>query len=364
MGAESVYRELQRHLDHGPVPFPAAPSGADLRILERLFTPGEARIVLALSAIPEPFETIRKRIAVERDTLDDLAHRGLIHKFDGNYGKAPLAVGFYEGQVNRLTPELERDLLAYFDECFGAAITAQKTPQLRTVPIQRPLEDNRAIASYDDIRAAVHASPGPFGVMNCICRQGRDLTGSPCRQTAARENCLTIGPAAQTMVERGAARFISREAFLALLDEADREGLVLQPQNTRDPLFICLCCSCCCAVLVALRKLPRPADTCGSNYYADCEAERCQTCGVCGTRCPMEAIRFDDGPAGVVRERCIGCGLCVSTCEPGALRLIAKEKPAKPPRNTAHLYAQLYRERYGATATAQALLARLLGRPV
>jgi hypothetical protein len=44
-----VYRRLQRHLDELPVGYPATASGVELRILERLFTPEEAEVALALS---------------------------------------------------------------------------------------------------------------------------------------------------------------------------------------------------------------------------------------------------------------------------------------------------------------------------
>ena len=48
-----LYRKLQRHLDRMPVAFPPTESGVEIRILQRLFTPDEARMALCLSAIPE-----------------------------------------------------------------------------------------------------------------------------------------------------------------------------------------------------------------------------------------------------------------------------------------------------------------------
>ena len=55
MNKESdLYRRLQRHLDSMPIPFPATESGVELSLLKRLFSPREAEIALALSAVPEP----------------------------------------------------------------------------------------------------------------------------------------------------------------------------------------------------------------------------------------------------------------------------------------------------------------------
>jgi hypothetical protein len=54
-----------------PVAFPPAPSGVEIRILERLFTPEEAEMALELSAIPEPVATVHRRFG-SRLTLEEL----------------------------------------------------------------------------------------------------------------------------------------------------------------------------------------------------------------------------------------------------------------------------------------------------
>ena len=50
---KKIYKELQRHLDKQPVGYPATKSGAEIRILKRLFTPEEARLAMYLSYKPE-----------------------------------------------------------------------------------------------------------------------------------------------------------------------------------------------------------------------------------------------------------------------------------------------------------------------
>jgi Na+-translocating ferredoxin:NAD+ oxidoreductase subunit B len=368
---DDLYRRLQQHLDRMPVPYPATASGVDLRILKRLFTPEDARLTLCLSAIPEKLATIRRRVVPEMaadalaQTLDGMAERGLIQRWPTKggplYGKSVFVVGFYEAQVNRLTPELQRDVEQYWDEGFAAAIHSKQTPQLRTVPVNAPIPFERTIGRYDDVRTYIRASAGPFAVMNCICQQGKDLLGQPCGQTDDREHCLTLGPAAQSMVGRGAARYITQDEVLAFLDRADREGLVVEPQNTQQPLFICLCCGCCCGVLTTAKKMPRPAEFFATNYFAEVEADGCDACAVCGTRCQMDAIALDDGPAVVARERCIGCGLCVSSCPTGAITLRLKSDARIPPKDTGRLYTRLMRERFGALGVVATVGRRLLG---
>jgi electron transport complex protein RnfB len=357
MPDDAIYRELQQELDRMPVGFPATVSGVEIRILKQLFTPLEGRITLCLSMLLEPVSAIHRRLRDEMDreslveALERMAHRGLIRRETGRaeprYAKLPFVIGIFEGQVDRMSEKLARDLVEYFDEGLGQAIRPKATPQLRTVPVNQPIAVERPVAQYDDIRASVRNSEGPFAVMNCICRQAQDLAGEPCRQTAVRENCLTMGAAASVMLDQGRARPATRERMLQLLDDADGEGLVLQPQNTRNPLFVCCCCSCCCVVLRAAKKLDRPIEFFSTNYFVSVDSGGCEACGACISRCPMEAVSMRDSAASVDPMRCIGCGLCLSTCPSGSVRLTGKPQPALPPRGTEALYARIYRERYG-----------------
>ena len=134
-------------------------------------------------------------------------------------------------------------------------------------------------------------------------------------------------PGGEWAVDSGTGRAVTREEMLALLDQADRDGLVLEPENTKSPMFVCCCCGCCCGVLESAKRLPRPADFFSTNFYAAADEEVCESCGMscgmCETRCQMDAITSPEGKAVVDRARCIGCALCVSTCPSGALRLEA-----------------------------------------
>ena len=92
---------------------------------------------------------------------------------------------------------------------------------------------------------------------------------------------LLLGDAARTMIGNGIGRELTRDDLLELVERADREGMVLQPQNTQEPHFICCCCGCCCGVLSSAKKLPRPADYFDTNYYAEVDRGLCIECGAC-----------------------------------------------------------------------------------
>jgi Na+-translocating ferredoxin:NAD+ oxidoreductase subunit B len=371
MEGDELYRALQRHLDRMPVPYPATKSGVEIRILKRLFTPDDAKLALSLSAIPEPLARVHRRkrrmtLTEVGQALDGMADRGLIQKIPGKqgpmYSKAPLAVGFYESQVNRLTPGLELDIRAYMDEAFGRAGFSRVTPQMRTVPVHKSIPIEHAVGTYDRIRDFVEASPGPFGAIPCVCRQGHDLTGEPCKQTREPHNCLMLGMAAKMMIAKGVARKVSKQEMLEFLEKADRDGLVLQPQNTQEPMYVCCCCGCCCGVLNMAKKLPKPAEFFQSDFVASLDSGKCQVCGTCIARCNMDAIAGDDGPPEIAEDRCIGCGLCVTTCPSEALTLRNKERRPPPPKDVKDLYLRMFKDRYGPLRTTAAIAGHILGR--
>jgi ferredoxin len=371
-----VYRRLQKHIDDLPVAYPATASGIELSILKRLFTPEEAEVALGLSAVPEPVETIRRRVPghtgeeLER-ILDRLVEKGAI--FGGpalsregqkRYSRAPLAIGMYEAQVDRLTKELQQDFEQYAREGFATALLSGKTKQMRTIPVNARFVPDRLVGRYDDARRLVEEGGGPWAARNCVCRQGKDLLGEPCKQTTSRRVCLMIGPAARSSVASGDGRALTRDETLALLDQAEREGMVLQPSNARDPVFICFCCGCCCGMLKAAKQFPRPAEYLQSNHHAVVDSDLCSECGTCHDRCPMEALAAGEGATKVDLDRCIGCGVCVPTCPTGAVTLRAKPQATVPPKDLRALYGKIMTERFGLLGTARRIGRVLLGRQI
>ncbi|MBN1686538.1 MAG: 4Fe-4S binding protein, partial [Spirochaetales bacterium] len=340
-----VYRSLQRRIDALPIPFPETRSGVELRLLQHLFNPEEAALACQLSALGEPLSKIHKRVVRKgfrctekelKKILNGLLVKGAItggvvktrKGVERTYSLLPLAIGMFEMQVDHLTKDYTRDFEEYLESDFSDAILGgNRTNQVRTVPVGRAVESLSSVGGYDDIRTYVLQSSGPFGVMNCVCRQGKDLLDKPCDHSDIRETCLTIGPPAVSMSRRGSARLVDREEFLGLLKRAEEKGFVLQARNTREPTFICCCCGDCCEILTTAKKLPRPVEAFHTNFFAQVDSELCNACGRCVRRCQMDAVGLT-GPAEgkngkataqVDLDRCIGCGLCVTTCPTGSL---------------------------------------------
>ena len=380
-----VYRQLQRRVDKLPVPFPESESGVELRLLRHLFSEEEAEIASRLSALSEPLGKIDRRlkndglIYVESELerlLDGLVDKGAIaggtlkpgRKKVKGYSLMPLVVGMFEMQVDRLTADYVRDFDEYLDADFGKRVLNAGTGQLRTVPVARSVDTERGIGRYDDIARYVKMTRGPFAVMNCVCRQAKDLLEHACDHSEIRETCLTIGAAAIGMSRRGNARLVKREEFLDLLDRAEKRGFVIQPQNTQQPSYICCCCGDCCEVLKTAKKLPAPAEVFHTNYFAVVNESTCNGCKRCLGRCQMGAVSMreagDREVAAIDLARCVGCGLCVTTCRAGSLELMPKGKPKAPPKTSTAMFSRIYFERLGLVRAGIVFAKALLRRKV
>jgi Na+-translocating ferredoxin:NAD+ oxidoreductase subunit B len=371
-----IYRQLQRHLDQMPVPFPETESGVEISLLKQLFDEAEANIALKLSALPESIDRIYSRFRegeitkeMLREKLDGLFDKGAImavpnEKKGRMYHKAPLAIGIFEFQVDRITKELAEDFFQYEEEGFARALLGAKTKQMRTIPVHIDIKPEFLIGSYDNARAIIENSPGPFGVMNCVCRQARQKTGKRCKQTDIMETCFTLGNSATFMMEKGVAREISREEMNDLVTRAEREGMVLQPANAKSPEFICCCCGCCCGVLTAAKKFPQPAEFVQSNYYARINPEMCTACEECMEICQMEALVSVNSHTEVLLSHCIGCGNCLNVCASEAISLIKKEKETVPPKTKDEMYRKMVMERFGVFGALKIMGKAALGKKI
>ena len=352
-----VYRELQKYLDTMPVGFPAAKSGLELRILQFIFTPEEAKLATKLKYQTEPLKKIYRRvkksgISLEEleQKLDNMYKKGGIYfgkRIEGDkeikyYACAPFAIGFYENQLNRMTKEFTKDAREYLETVF-VKDEYNKTgiPQLRTIPIEKSIDYEHAISSYDEFRSVIDNIGEPIVVSECICRKGMALLGHPCEKTNLRESCFTFRAAAKVRIEKGIGREITKEEALEILKKNEEDGLVLQPTNSQRPFVMCTCCGCCCDLLISQKKLVEPAQFFATNFYAEVDRDLCEGCGTCEERCNMDAVHIEDNIAQVDKTWCIGCGVCVPTCEAEAIKLHKKEVEIVPPKNTVATYTAI-----------------------
>jgi NAD-dependent dihydropyrimidine dehydrogenase PreA subunit len=347
-----VYVKLQKHLDNQAVGFPATRSGVEIKLLKHIFSPQEAEIACCLSYKLEPLETIFSRAGHLVDSAGEL-EKGLdlIQKKGGieskikddlmHYCNAPLVVGMYEFQGNRLTPEFLEDFNAYTsDRKFGIEFLSTKLPQMRTIPVARSIHPQHNASTFDEVMILLQQAEAPFAILECICRKKKSIEGGTCKVTDRQETCLAIGPMARMAMIGDAGKEITREEAIAIIEQNQKQGLVLQPSNTEKAEFICSCCGCCCGMLGIYQILPKPLDFWASNFYAAVDRDTCEGCGACVKRCQVGAVSVSakKQPAVVERDRCIGCGLCVPTCPTKSMTLVKKPAEVRPPQTREDLH--------------------------
>jgi electron transport complex protein RnfB len=349
---DQIYVRLQKHLNDQAVGFPATRSGVEIKILKHIFTPQEAEIVSYLNYKPEPHQAIFGRVEHLFETPEDLEKlldriqkkggieskikNGLTH-----YCCAPLVVGMYEFQLGRLTPEFIKDFNEYTsNKKFGIEFLSTELPQMRTIPVSKSIHLQHNVSSFDEVTSLLQQAEEPFAIIECICRKKKEIEGHSCKVTDRKETCLAIGSVAGMVLQSGNGREIARDEALAILEQNQKQGLVLQPSNTERIDFICSCCGCCCGMLAVHKVLPRPLDFWASNFLAEVDAEKCDACGACEKRCQVGAVAVSDPKKHAIVDsgRCLGCGVCVTTCPPQAITLSKKPTEVRPPQTREDLY--------------------------
>lgn len=356
-----LYRKLQQHLDEQTLGFPAIDSGAELRVLEHIFSPAQARVATCMTHKLEPLATIYERPGHGAGSQEQLAQ--LLDAMDMNsaiavrveneqkrYCLMPFIVGMYEGQLGKLTPEFREACDEYFsDRKFGVSYLSTALPQMRTIPVAKTIRPSHHVGSYDQLAELVAQSDPPFALFECICRQKNELEGNACQVTDRKETCMAVGELAKSALRQIKGREVSRQEALSILKLNQEEGLVLQPSNTQKAEFFCSCCGCCCGALNMQKQLPKPVDFWAGNFYAMVDAEACIGCGKCVGRCQVGALSLtgDEKKAIVNLGRCIGCGNCAAICPTDAMLLEKRKKQVTPPVTNEELYEIIMTKKKG-----------------
>jgi len=347
-----IYRSLQQHLDKQAVGFPASKSGSDIRLLQKLFSAEQASLALHLNYQPqsaaEIFESVKSSgMSLENleSMLKEMVGNGAIGVVERNdsqcYFTMPLLVGIVEWHNSKATPQYAAALAEYMqDSGFARAFVSTKVSQMRTIPVEKSIQVDHHITTYDHLKEIINSSEGPIGVNRCMCRENASRRGQPCHKTSRSETCMVFGDWAKHFIEAGLTKKITREEALEIARQNEADGLVLQPTNYQKVDFVCACCGCCCGILRIQKSIPKPAAFWASNFYASVDTEKCSSCETCVERCQVNAVKIDEKTsyATINLDRCIGCGNCVVSCPSEALSLVKKEIEKVPPANLESLY--------------------------
>ena len=339
--SQETYKRLAAHLDREGGGFAPSTTGADVRLLQRLFTEPEAALALHVTFGQQDAQSIARRaellLAETEQHLAEMAQKGLllpVYPADGpaRYQIVPFGA-LWDFQVRDLTPNLLQAAHEYWSSQEKRE-GGKRQPALRTIPVGKSLTPRTQALPYEIVGERVKDHKN-IAIAPCICHASARLQGKGC--DVPEESCLTFGDFADYYIRGGRGRRIDQAELADWLAQADAHNLVLQPSNSRDIGSLCACCGCCCPVLGGLKAQERPANAAASSFIARYDADACVGCHTCLDRCQMDALSANGESVTFDAGRCIGCGLCVSTCPSGALTLARK-----PGSEDVQLPADLY----------------------
>ena len=237
--SEDVYRRLARTLDAIPNGFPAAESGADLRLLAKIFEPEEAVLAAVMRLHRESAEVIAARAGVDarvaRRTLKTMVRKGQIRfgRREGElvFGLMPFAVGIYEEQLPRMDREMAELFELYFQEVGSLAGRQEGLSVNRVIPIEEAVPAGIEVYPYERASELLENAKA-WGVRDCICRVQQKLVGKGCDRPV--ENCLSFAPIEGVFDHSETTRPITKEEAFRILREAEDAGLVHSPGNYQD----------------------------------------------------------------------------------------------------------------------------------
>lgn len=349
---DNIYQKLAEHLDTLPQRFPTnTGTGLELKVLQHIFSPEEAEMAIHLKPEPETAADIAARIGRDPEETEafllEMSKKGQINRAgkpgSHKFMAAPFMVGIMEYQLKRFTKEMVEDLEAFDPILMKHTWLKGRTRELRTIPVDKTVPNTTEVMPYESAEAIIKSNKH-ISVADCMCRRMSEVKGEPCDRPM--EVCLQFGGASRFYVDNGLGRPIGQDEALAVLKKGIDAALVIQAGSPQNPGGMCMCCGCCCKPLVAYNKVDKPARYANSNYFAVVDEDACTACGICESRCQMDAITVEDYSQ-VDLDRCIGCGLCVVTCDFDAINLQKKDEEHQwvPQKDYMTAIMDIYKER-------------------
>jgi len=329
MKTSDVYTELMSRLKY--------PASERLRrILQKLVTPEEGKLLLQLPA--QPAELAQKsgmdEEAAQRK-LQEFMERGLvIRTSNGIFCFAHDMTQLHDANLSSADKWIDTELLDLWRDfrdnewaqTMAGGLGDSYVQFIKVLPAWKAMErspDLGELLPEEDIRKLIRGADA-VAVVPCTCR--RSIRGCDLPVNV----CLQFNRGAEYAISRGASRRISAEEAIAIAGEAEEAGLIHTWASgiQRRLTAICNCCRECCDIFAIGIKVGNVEQVLKkSRFRVEVDQELCTGCQDCVERCFFEAIEMKQAPpskklkATIDKEKCFGCGLCAIVCEPEALTM-------------------------------------------
>jgi Na+-translocating ferredoxin:NAD+ oxidoreductase subunit B len=349
-----IYSRFISWLDKGWWHLPA--SEHLLPSIKAFYTLEEAGLLTGFPFEPTELEELADLKGMEPDDLaaklDALSRKGAVWRtkrggrilYNLNdaffiFFRGPFSAMVLDQAAKAMAPPVNR----YLRDGLMDQLAPVHTKPLRTIPINKTVEDPRRIMPYEDVMSIVE-SQDFLAVTKCACRQRKRLDPHSGECKHPEEVCLHFKGLAHYLVDNGIGREITKEEAKDILKVAADAGLVHAVSNRQQEAdTICNCCKCACVFFESYHVLRHEKSHDFSNYRLRINPATCQACGLCVQRCPVQVLRLEDsllaknkqGKAATLvnSNQCLGCGVCVHKCPSQSLILELRGEIHHPPKD-------------------------------
>ena len=327
----TVYRNLAQRLDTLPNGYPTTDDGAEIRILEYLFSPEEAELASKLRLTLETPKEIAARLVLDYHTikplLKEMSRKGLIKAGRAEtglgYGLMPFVVGIYEYQLGRIDAEFAQLFEDYYRQGFGELMKFSPAFH-RVIPVSETVRNDMEVQPFESATSIIDQAQA-WGVVDCICRVQKALIGEACEHPV--DVCMVMNQRPGVFEDVSGVRSLTKAEAMATLKRAAEAGLVHSVSNSQEGhTYICNCCACSCGILRGMADLGIANVIARSAFVNTVDPEVCVGCETCVSYCQFGALSLEpqDPYVQINDTRCVGCGVCVPVCPDGALTLVRR----------------------------------------
>ncbi len=325
------YQRLAQRLDALPNGFPPTDDGAELRLLEKIFSPEQADLAAQLRMTKETPEQLAARIGGDAQNLKKqlkvMVRNGLIAAGRGDgglaYGLMPFVVGIYEFQIGRIDSEMAQLFEDYYRQAFKGMLSLEPSVH-RVIPVDATVQTGMEVRPFESATEIVnHANA--WGVQECICRKQKALIDDPCDHPL--DNCMVFHKRPNAFANIPHIEVLTKEESLARLKAAADAGLVHSVTNAKEDIsYICNCCTCSCGILRGMAEMGIANVVARSAFVNTVDEDLCQGCEDCIEYCQFNALALHDDALliNINATSCVGCGVCVPVCPEEALVLVRR----------------------------------------